>query len=286
MFKTRYSKMLAIIVIAGIAVAGLWQATAWAEHCNQGDSERSTCRAGGRGGEGACGGGGPRSRGGHGRGVRGRPMDAFSQLELTDEQTEQMQAIMAAARQQIHDEVLTDEQRAKLEELKQAHGERMLAHMTERYGLTDEQVEQIKTIMAAAHAEGEAAETREGKWEIMKAAFEQIKTEVLTDEQRAAAEEHRQAGRQHFLTRISEFLEMTEEQKAQAEAILTAAKAEAEAAETREAKWEIMKAAFEQIKAEVLTDEQRARAEQFRQRGRGRHGHHGQGEDAEQEHAE
>ena len=214
-------------------------------------------------------------------------MEAFSQLELTDEQKEQMQAIMAAARQQIHDDVLTDEQRVKLEELKQARGEEMLTRMTERHGLTAEQVEQVRAIMTAAHEQAEAADSREDKWEIMKAAFEQIKTEVLTDEQRAAAEEHRQGRRHQFLTRIAEFLEMTEDQKAQAEAILTAAKAEAEAAETREAKWEVMRAAFEQIKAEVLTDEQRERAEQFHQRRGGHHGgRHGRAEGGEQEHPE
>ena len=278
MLKT-HTKMLTIIVIAGLAVVGLWSANTWADHCNQGDGEQAGCRAGG--GDRNCGGGrGFRSRGRAHR-TRGRHQ-AFEQLELTDEQKEQMHAIMGEARQRIHDEVLTDEQRAELAEQKQARSERMLAWMTERHDLTDEQVEQVRAIMAAAHEQGEAADSREAKWEIMKAAFEQIKTDVLTDEQRAAAEEARQGHRQDFMTRVADFLEMTDEQKAQAEAILTAAKTEAEAAETPEAKHEIMRAAFEQIKTDVLTDEQRERAEQFHQGRRGgHHGRHRQGEDAE-----
>ena len=75
--------------------------------------------------------------------------------------------------------------------------------------------------------------------------------------------------------RMAEALELTEDQQAQVEAIMSAAHEAAGAAETREAKMEIMTAAFEQVKTEVLTAEQQAKAEELHQAHRGQRGEGG-----------
>lgn len=99
-------------------------------------------------------------------------------LDLTDEQVKEMRRIRESGgtREEVH-AVLTDEQRAKAESMRAAHGKRhgdKLARMQQHLGLSDEQVAQMREIR-------EKGGTREE----MHA--------VLTDDQRAQLEQVRQA---------------------------------------------------------------------------------------------
>jgi len=150
------------------------------------------------------------------------------------------------------------------------HGGRM-KHMAKALELTEDQQAQVKAIMDQAKADAEAAETKEAKMEIFKAAHEKVQAEVLTEEQKAKQAELREKmgehhskmrGRRHG--RMAEALGMTEEQKTQAKAIMDQAKTDAEGVETNEEKKPIFKAAHEKIQAEVLTDEQQAKVDEWK----------------------
>jgi hypothetical protein len=126
-------------------------------------------------------------------------------LELTDEQRAQSETIMSAAReearnaesleqrfeimrqamQNVHNEVLTDEQRTELQQLRREHSP------LGRLDATDEQFEQAETIIQEAREQARQAETREQRREIMRTARERIRDEVLTDSQRTQAEKMR-----------------------------------------------------------------------------------------------
>ncbi len=100
-----------------------------------------------------------------------------STLDLTDEQVAEMRRIRdnGGTREEIQ-AVLTDEQRAKAEQMRQAHGKRggdKLARMQQHLGLSDEQVAEMRSIRDNG-----------GTREEMHA--------VLTDEQRAQLDRMRQ----------------------------------------------------------------------------------------------
>ena len=148
--------------------------------------------------------------------------DAHEQAKAA-ETREEKKTIFQAAKDKIHTEVLTAEQQAKAKECAEKHGggkcgpgpegscgdkgdrecgdragrgrrrPDMRQMMAEKLGLTDEQQAEMKAITDAAAAQAEAAETREAKGDIRKAAHEQIFNEVFTPEQQAKAKAMREA---------------------------------------------------------------------------------------------
>jgi len=144
----------------------------------------------------------------HGRhGPRGDFGMVREQLGLTDEQVAQAKAIFVeaqeaaeaagiceakmelfkAAIQRVYDEVLTEAQQAKADEMK----ERMKSFgLPEELKMTEEQHAQAATIREEVKAAIEAAETPEAKKEAMLAGFQRFRDEVLTEEQRQWFEEN------------------------------------------------------------------------------------------------
>lgn len=178
-------------------------------------------------------------------------------------------------------DVLSDEEVAKvLKVMRRGHSGGQQAgqrgQRSARLGLDDDQKAKVEAILAEAKEQAKAAETREEKHKIMKAARQKIHSEVFTDEQKAKADKFRGQREKNKLT---------DDQKSQIKAIMTEAKEKAKAAETREQKREIMKAARKKIHGEVLTERQRKRARQLsrsghrgtRMGGRGGQGHGGRG---------
>lgn len=146
-----------------------------------------------------------RPRAWHGR--RGHFGRFPEELGLTEEQIEQAKAIFAetceaageagtreakmalfkAAMQKVYDEVLTEAQQAKADEMK----ERMKSFgLPEELKLTEEQHAQAAAIREEVKAAVEAAETREEKGEAIRAGFQRFGDEVLTEEQRQWFEEN------------------------------------------------------------------------------------------------
>ena len=75
----------------------------------------------------------------------------YGQLDLSDEQKEQMKELRksGASREELHS-VLTEEQQEKLGELRQGGGEhrgKRLDHMKQELDLSDEQAQEIRTIL-------------------------------------------------------------------------------------------------------------------------------------------
>ncbi len=130
----------------------------------------------------------------------------------------------------------------------------------EALGLTEEQKEQIKPIMKAAHEAAEKAPDLEAKRQIMRDAFEKIEA-LLTPEQKKKLAELRETPfgvAQERLQRIAEEVGLTPEQVEAARAILKAAHEEAEkSGGDREARMAIFRDALEKIRTTVLTDAQR-----------------------------
>ena len=136
-------------------------------------------------------------------------------LGLTADQKTQAQAILKAAHEEaekapdreakakiFHDAmekikttVLTPDQQKKMGEGHEGPADRakeMLSRMAERLGLTPDQVEKAKAILQTAHEQAEKAPDREAKAKIIREALEQIKTTILTDEQRTKMEAGRE----------------------------------------------------------------------------------------------
>ena len=122
-------------------------------------------------------------------------------------------------------------------------------------------------------------------------AFAKIRDTVLTDEQRKKLEEMRK----RFMRRPSpgglapRELNLSDEQRKTIKEIIADARGRATEADSHEARREIFRAAHKKIVEEVLTDEQRTKAKELRDRWRkrrhsrgrgGRRGRGGPGEDA------
>jgi len=150
----------------------------------------------------------PRAR--HGwhsrRGGRGHFGMFAGAPKLTEEQMAQIKAIFAeaheaageaetpeakmelfkAAMQKVYDEVLTEAQQAKADEMK----ERMHSlGVPEELKLTEEQHAQAAAIREEVKAAVEAAETCQEKGEAIRAGFQRFRDEVLTEEQRQCFQE-------------------------------------------------------------------------------------------------
>jgi Spy/CpxP family protein refolding chaperone len=146
--------------------------------------------------------------------LRERGGEMFERAGLTPEQKEAVKAIMQPAREaaekaadreakakimreaieKVRTTVLTDDQRKKLEAVREGGGpggesiaERVkehLARLTERLGLTPVQQEAAMEILKAAHGEMQNAADVQAKAKIMRDAMEKIRTTILTDDQR------------------------------------------------------------------------------------------------------
>lgn len=215
--------------------------------------------------------------------------DARTKAEAAENPQEKRE-IMQAAFQKVNSEVLTDDQKAKLEKMKQSRPQQRPGArrpgMNPLEGIaTPEQMKQAEQIMKDAHKQAE---------EIMKAARKKINDEVLNEEQRKAlAEKMEQFKKQHMKKggprpggdgmnckdgdkpcseggkgksmgerprkQHKDMLMsiLTADQKEQAQKIMGEAREKAKAATDPKEKREIMKAAREKIKTEILTDEQR-----------------------------
>lgn len=172
-------------------------------------------------------------RGRHRRGHRGHRHGygmhrMLRQLDLTDNQQAQVRAIMESAREQrrelrgqgrspegrramraLHQEsrqlvldVLTDEQKAKMAELRAEHQTRRLdrrvERMTEKLSLSETQASRIRSILEAAQEQrrslrngSEAGEERRTAMRTLRQRTKAAVGAVLTEEQRATLEEHR-----------------------------------------------------------------------------------------------
>ena len=130
----------------------------------------------------------------------------LGKLNLTDEQKAQIKQILATAKasaatatdaaakaqifkqakEQIATTVLTAAQQAQLKELRTRQFERhhgMLRHILSELHLTPAQRAQIRGILQTARAAAQQAPDHQAKMKILKAAMEQIKTDVLTPQQ-------------------------------------------------------------------------------------------------------
>ena len=121
--------------------------------------------------------------------------------------------------------------------------------------LTADQKTQIKAILEQAHKDAKAVTDKADKAKIRKAAFDKIKTTVLTPDQVKQLEARRQ-GMHPLLGKLGEKLGLTADQKTQIKAILEQAHKDAQAATDKADKAKIMKAAFEKVKTTVLTPDQ------------------------------
>ena len=148
----------------------------------------------------------------------------------------------------------------------------------EKVGLDDKQKAEIKKILGAAKAKAEKADKPREKFKIMREAHKKIVTDVLTDKQREKFEElMKKTAARRWRGRQLAGLDLTEEQEKKIREIMQEARKKAAEAD-KDKRREIMQAAMKKIHDEVLTDEQRKKAEQRReelrknrrQRGRGR----------------
>jgi Spy/CpxP family protein refolding chaperone len=152
----------------------------------------------------------------------------FSKLDLTADQKAQIKAIfeqakkdaqtatdkadkakiMKAAMEKIKTTVLTADQIKQLATIKGAHaggkggrmgnrGQHPFAGLAKKLGLTDDQKAQVKAIFEQAKKDAQAATDKADKAKIIKAAFEKVKTSVLTDDQRKKLAELQAERKEH-----------------------------------------------------------------------------------------
>ncbi len=134
------------------------------------------------------------------------PGRMFKALNLTADQKAEVKAILQQARAdaknaadpqakrqirqaafvKIKDTVLTDQQRAKLQQM---HRGRMAMMALRQLDLTADQKAQVKAIMQQARADAQATTDDGAKREIWKSAFGKVRDTVLTDPQRAQLEQ-------------------------------------------------------------------------------------------------
>lgn len=191
------------------------------------------------------------------------------QLNLTSEQHEQIRNIMKEARKKVHDKVFTDTQRAKVKELRRKH--HPLAGIA-----TDEQIAKADDILKAARKKAIDAKTPDEKLKILKAAREKINNEVLSEEQRDKLKDRRKQKRTKMHGLFMKKLGLSDEQQAKARNIMEKAHDKAHDAKTLADRREILKAAREKVRDEIMTDQQREKLKELWKSRRGRRGQ-GQG---------
>ncbi|MDY6914190.1 MAG: Spy/CpxP family protein refolding chaperone [Planctomycetota bacterium] len=177
---------------------------------------------------------------------------------------------LGEGRKKLHDElmkqladVLNDEQLAEVKKCFARH-RRRFAHGLEtlqQLDLTDKQKAEVKEILDAARKKAEKLDDVEEKKKVRRAAFQKIKTKVLTDEQRKRLETMKRRAGDRARDAFAK-LDLSDKQKAEMNEISKAAHLRAAEAETHAQRREIMRDSFRKIVEDVLTDEQR---EQLRQ---------------------
>ncbi|MFP4355388.1 MAG: hypothetical protein ACLFUJ_09740 [Phycisphaerae bacterium] len=158
-------------------------------------------------------------------------------------------------------EVLTDEQMSKVRRALAARGGNV-SDRGERPKMTDEQ----KAIIAEARKQAAAAETRQEKAKIMRAAMQKVR-ESLTDEQKAQMQQRRRNAvnsRRRAAARLGKALELTDEQKAQVKAAHEKARKAAEEAESD--KRAVYRETLKKQMQGVLTEEQQKKLQEIREK--------------------
>jgi Spy/CpxP family protein refolding chaperone len=137
--------------------------------------------------------------------------------------------------------------------------------LTEKLNLTPDQQAQMKTILDKAKADAANATDAQTRHQIWKDAWANIKTNVLTDQQRTQLAQTHRAGHGRWAHHkgwgrgregVFQSLNLSPDQKAQVKAIMDQARTDAQNATDRQAKHQILQAAFEKIKTTVLTADQ------------------------------
>ncbi|RPI62062.1 MAG: DUF3826 domain-containing protein, partial [Planctomycetaceae bacterium] len=183
---------------------------------------------------------------------------------------QQQRAKLVESRVALHEnlmkqlgDVLTPEQLAKAKTILGQAADKVVDVMgaIHQLNLSDDQKNKITEIMDKARADAEKATEPADKAKIMKDAIEQIRSTVLTDEQRKKLQgmlkdKGPDAG--------GEFpgimkLDLTEDQKTKILAVTATAREDAAKADTPKAKRDIFQAARQKILSEVLTPEQKAK---------------------------
>lgn len=138
--------------------------------------------------------------------------------------------------------------------------------MLSKLDLTEDQKAKVKAIMDASKADLEKAETPEAKRKVFQESMEKIKA-VLTAEQKTKLEEAlkaRMAGGPG--ARMLAGLDLTDDQKKQVETIMKGVHEKMQAATEPQARMEIMKAAFKEIRDKVLTADQQKKFDEMQKK--------------------
>lgn len=131
--------------------------------------------------------------------------------------------------------------------------------------LGDDQKAKIEEILKAARTEAEKTDGLEAKAKIWRDAFDKIRTDVLTEEQRKTLAEVKPPGMPE-LEKLLEKLNLTQDQKGKIQDIVQDARKKAAQAKGDELK-AIWQAAHKKILDDVLTPEQRKQLQDFRKEG-------------------
>ncbi len=149
------------------------------------------------------------------------PLGAITRLDLSDEQKAQVKKIMEAANEdakkvddregkrkiiqaaieKIKNTVLTDEQKARLAEIRKRGGPAGRRRPFAGLELTEDQKAKVKEIMDAALKAAKDAKDRQARREILRTARQKIQTDVLTEDQRAKAKQLREERMKRFRQR-------------------------------------------------------------------------------------
>lgn len=140
--------------------------------------------------------------------------------------------------------------------------------LSQKLNLTDQQKQQVQAILDKAKADAAAAPDPQAKREIHKAAWQDIRTNVLTEPQREQlAQMHHGHGRMGVLGQLN----LTADQKAQVKTIFQQARTDAANATDPQAKKDIHKQAWQKVRTEVLTDAQRQQLDQMKAQWKAKH---------------
>jgi Spy/CpxP family protein refolding chaperone len=146
------------------------------------------------------------------------------------------------------------------------HEGKFVERMTEKLNLTADQQTQVKGILEQAKTDAGSAPDKQAKHVIFKAAFDKIKTDVLTVQQRTEWQQMKTHWRHGHHGKMMGYraLGLTPDQQSQVHAIMQQAKTDAASAADGQAKHDIWKAAKEKINTTVLTQAQRDQLAQMR----------------------
>jgi Spy/CpxP family protein refolding chaperone len=140
--------------------------------------------------------------------------------------------------------------------------------LSQKLNLTDPQKQQVQAILDKAKADAAAAPDPQAKREIHKAAWKDIRTNVLTEPQR---EQLAKMHRHHRAMEVLRKLNLTPEQKTQVKTIFQQARSDAANTTDLQAKKDVRKQAWQKVRAEVLTDAQRQQLDQMKAQWKAKH---------------